>query len=166
MNHDDLDRKFKRGLGLCRKGQVVDAAVVFRDLIESGSEEPLHLSYHGLLTATVHGLRREGLQYSQRAMQFGASEPDVASNLARLYELNGQPRKAVETLRRGLRENPGHARLVGQIDRLSPRKKPPLSMVDRNHAINKHLAILAAKISGRYKKQQPPARRQLKPRRA
>lgn len=166
MNYDERDRKFKQGVGMCRKGQMADAAIIFRELIASGSEEPLHLSYHGLTTATVHGQRREGLSFCQRAMQFDSSEPDVVSNLARLYELNGQKQKAVETLRRGLRQRPGHPRLLAYINRLSPRRKPPLSMVDRENPINKQLAILAAKMTGRYKKRKVPTAQQLKVRRA
>ncbi len=90
----------------------------------------------------------------------------MVSNLARLYELNGQKQKAVETLRRGLRQRPGHPRLLAYINRLSPRRKPPLSMVDRENPINKQLAILAAKMTGRYKKRKVPTAQQLKVRRA
>jgi hypothetical protein len=43
--------------------------------------------------------------------------------------------------------------LLKQINRLSPRKKPPLSMVDRDNTFNKQLAILLARLSGRYGKQ-------------
>ena len=138
---------------MCRKGQVAKAAVLFRQLIENGSEEPLHVSYHGLLTATVHGNRRQGLHLCQRAMRFDPSESDVVSNLARLYELCGNNVKAIETLRRGLRATPGHPRLLSQINRLSPRKRPPLSIVDRDNVLNKHIAILAARLGGRYGKE-------------
>jgi len=154
MNYDDRDRIFRRGVAMCRKGKVAEAAALFRKLVESGSEEPLHVSYYGLLTATVHGARREGVRLCERAMQFDPSEPDVVLNLVRLYELNGENLKAVKTLRRGLRAKPGHPRLLKQINRLSPRKKPPLSMVDRDNALNKQLAILLARVSGRHGKEE------------
>jgi len=154
MNYDEQDRTFRQGLSMCRKGLVADAAARFHELVASGSQEPLHLSYHGLLTATVHGRRREGLSLCQRAMQFDPSEPDVVSNLARLYELGGEKLKAIKTLRRGLRATPGHPRLLKQIDRLSPRKRPPLSMVARDNALNKQLAILVARLTGRYGKKE------------
>jgi len=153
MNRDDLNKKFRQGLGLCRKGKVAEAAVLFRQIIESGSEEPLHISYYGLLTATVQGDRRQGLDLCQRAMETDPSEPDVVSNLARLYELCGETEKAIKTLRRGLRATPRHPRLLGQINRLSPRKKPPLSMVDRDNALNKHMAIMLARLGGNYGKE-------------
>ena len=158
MNHDDLNKKFKQGLGMCRTGKVAEAAALFRQLVQSGSEEPLHVSYCGLLTATVHGRRREGLRLCERAMHFDSSEPDVVSNLARLYEIIGENQKAIKTLRRGLRATPRHPRLLSQINRLSPRKKPPLSMVDRDNALNKHLAILLARLGGGYGKEEGDTR--------
>ena len=154
MNRDAVNVKFKQGLLLCRKGKIADAATIFRQIIETGSEEPLHLSYYGLVTATVHGSRREGLDYCRRAMQYDSSEPDVVRNLARLYEIGGENHKAIKTLRQGLRSNPSHPKLLNQINRLSPRKTPPLSMVDRDNVLNKHLAIVLARIGGRHGKRE------------
>ncbi len=165
MNYDDLNMKFRQGLGMCRNGQVAQAAPLFRQLIDHGSEEPLHLSYCGLLTATVQGNRREGLDLCQRAMEIDPSEPDVVSNLARLYELCGEKKKAINTLRRGLRATPRQPRLLSQIERLSPRNKPPLSMVDRDNPLNKHMAIMLARLGGRYGKEEVSSdnrRRQVK----
>ena len=154
MNYDELNKKFKQGLGLCRRGEVAKAALLFREVVDTGSEEPLHLSYHGLLTATLQGRRRHGLRLCQRAMEFDPSEPDVVSNLARLYELCGEKKKAINTLRRGLRATPRQPRLLSQIERLSPRNKPPLSMVDRDNPLNKHMAIMLARLGGRYGKEE------------
>lgn len=149
MNRDQITRKFKQGVVLCRNGKLVEASTLFQQIIATGSEEPLHLSYHGLILATAHGRRREGLQLCQRAMTFDPAEPEVVLNLARLHEISGQKLQAIETLRRGLRANPEQPRLMKQIERLSPRKRPPLSMVDRDNAVNKQLAIMLARMTGR-----------------
>jgi hypothetical protein len=127
-----------------------DAATVFRQLVEEGSQDPLHLSYCGLLTATAHGKPREGVQLCERAVAFGAYEPEIYLNLVRVYELCGLRSKAVETLRRGLRQTPGHKAMLAKIEKLSPRRKPPLSMVSRDHPANKQLAIMLAKLRGEY----------------
>jgi hypothetical protein len=141
---------FARGMKLFRRGSLNDAALIFRQLVDAGSVTPLHMSYCGLLTVTVHGRKREGRELCERAMQLGADEPEVVANLARLYELNGESRRAIRVLRRGLRATPGHPKLAAQIQRLSPRRKPPLSMLHRDNPINKGLAILLARISGQY----------------
>jgi hypothetical protein len=150
MELEAQDMLFKRGMNLFRRGSLNDAALIFRQLVDGGSVTPLHVSYCGLLTVTVHGRKREGREMCERALQLGADEPEVVANLARLYELNGEDRRAVRVLRRGLRATPGHPKLAAQIQRLSPRQKPPLSMLHRDNLINKGLAILLARISGRY----------------
>jgi Flp pilus assembly protein TadD len=150
MDRHEQERAFRRGLGLCRSGRLSEAARVFRHLVDGGSDEPLHLSYCGLLTATVQGDRAEGLRLCERAIRFGAYEPQVVTNLARIYEAIGARGKAVALLRRGLREHPGHPAMAHAIDRLSPRRRPPLSMLERDNPLNKHLAIALAKATGRY----------------
>jgi predicted Zn-dependent protease len=163
MNREDLHKKFRKALVLWRHGKLVDAATLLGQVVATGSEEPLHLSYHGLLTATVFGNRKEGLSFCERAMTYDPSEPDVAWNLARIHELGGEKVKAIKTLRRGLRAAPGNPRLLETINRMSPRKTPPLSMVDRNHALNKHLGIVLARLGGRYGKDDAAPTAQLSP---
>ncbi len=148
MDREQRDRLFRRGLALSRKGALSEAAVLFRRLVDQGTEDPLHLSYCGLLMAVVYGEDREGLQLCERALNFGAYEPEVVLNLARLYERLGLPQKAVKLLRRGLREKPRHREMLGHINRLSPRRRPPLSFVHRDQYLNKQLAILLAKLRG------------------
>ena len=93
----------------------------------------------------------------ERAMQIGSYEPEVVMNTARLYVTLGCPLKAVEVLRRGLRQTPGHKGMLKQIDKLNPRRQPPLSFVGRNHPVNRQLAICLAKLSSS-KGSQAPAR--------
>ena len=143
-------KMFHQGMALCRKGMLRDAAIVFRQLVEEGSQDPLHLSYCGLLTATVLGKPRDGLKLCERAVSFGAYEPQIYLNLVRIYEVCGLHNKAVAILRQGLRQTPGHKVMLAKIEELSPRRKPPLSMVSRNHPANKGLAIMIAKMSGEY----------------
>jgi tetratricopeptide (TPR) repeat protein len=150
MELEAQDKLFERGMALFRRGALNDAARSFRQRVDGGSVTPLHLSYCGLLAATVHGRKREGRELCERALEFGADEPEVVSNLARLYESNGEHRRAIRVLRRGLRATPEHPALLAQIQRLSPRQEPPLSLVHRNNPVNKLLAIGLARISGRY----------------
>ena len=147
MDSEQRHRLFRRGLALSHRGALSDAARVFRRLVDDGTDEPLHLSYCGLLTAIVHGRKSEGLRLCERALQFGAYEPEVVMNSARLYVTLGCPLKAVEVLRRGLRQKPGHKGMLKQIGKLSPRRQPPLSLVDRNNVVNKRLAICLAKLT-------------------
>jgi predicted Zn-dependent protease len=157
MNRAEREKLFRRGLALCRRGELSDANVVFDELLRSGTEEPLHLSYAGLLTATAGGDRKTGLRLCERAFCFGTDEPDVVMNLTRVYLSVGRRSKAIKALRRGLRKTPKHPAMLTLINELSPRADPPLSMVDRNNAINKSMAILLAKLSGRFGRERAEA---------
>lgn len=150
MELEAQDKLFRHAMALFRRGALNDAALLFRQLVDAGSMAPRHLSYCGLLAVTVHGRKREGRELCEKALNLGADEPEVVSNMARLYELNGEDQRAVKVLRRGLRATPKHPTLLSQIQRLSPRQKPPLSMVHRENLLNKLLAIVLARVSGRY----------------
>ena len=68
MEREQEERMFRRGVALSRKGALSDAAVIFRRLVENGTDDPLHLSYCGLLSAIVYGEEQEGLRLCERAM--------------------------------------------------------------------------------------------------
>jgi hypothetical protein len=157
MELEAQEKLFKRGMALFRRGALDDAALIFRQIVSAGSITPLHLSYCGVLTVTVHGRKREGRELCERALEFGVDEPEVVSNLAGLYERNGEKKRAIRVLRRGLRATPKHPTLLAQIQRLSPRQAPPLRMVDRDNPVNKALAIGLARMSGRYDAKEKPS---------
>ena len=150
MDLETQDKLFRSAMTLFRRGALNDAALRFRQLVEAGSMAPKHLSYCGLLAVTVHGRKREGRELCEKAFSLGPDDPEVVANMARLYELNRENQRAVKVLRRGLRATPEHPTLLAQIQRLSPRRPPPLSMVHRDNLINKLLAIVLARFSGRY----------------
>jgi tetratricopeptide (TPR) repeat protein len=150
MDVEQRDKQFRRGLSLCRKGMLSQASAIFQHLVDDGSDLPSHLSYCGLLTAIVHGKQSEGLALCERALCFGALEPDIVLNLARVYERCGERQKALNLLRRALRDKPRHRGLLKRINRLSPRRRRPLRFLHRDHFLNKQIAILLAKMTGRY----------------
>lgn len=146
MTYEEREKAFKRAVYMCRRGMLDDAARLFRQLVDAGSLEPLHLSYCGLLTATVHGNRSLGVQLCRRSLQYGIHEPQVVLNAARLYEKLGDRGTAVKVLREGLRATPASSPLVEMIDRLAPRRKPVLG--GRDSPWNKHLGRFVSRFIG------------------
>jgi hypothetical protein len=150
MNGDVKEKLFARGMVLFRQSRLIEAGELFRHLVEEQeSNDPLHLSYHGLLTATVRGKPREGRKICQRAVALGSYEPQIFLNLVRVHETLDELDKAAEVLRDGIRRNLGDRRLLREIERISPRKAPPLSRLHRDHFLNRHLAILIARVTKR-----------------
>ena len=151
MNGDVTKKLFARGMVLFRQSRLIEAGEVFRNLVEDEeSNDPLHLSYHGLLTATVQKKPREGREICQRAVALGSYEPQIFLNLVRVHETLDEFDKAAEVLRAGIRRNLGDRRLLREIQRISPRKTPPLSRLHRDNFLNRHLAILIGRVTKRF----------------
>ena len=152
LTHKQMEFGFRQAMASLKGGEIHEAASQLRDLVYSGSTDPRHLSFCGLLTATIEGRMKEGLALCQEALQLGFSDPDVYLNLARLYSLSGRRKRAVSILRKGIHAVEGrHAGIISELDRLSPRSAP-LSTLHRDNVLNKNLGKLRAwvqqKVSG------------------
>jgi len=152
LTHKQMEFGFRQAMASLKGGEIHEAASQLRDLVYSGSTDPRHLTFCGLLMATLEGRMKEGLALCEQALQLGFSDPDVYLNLARLYSLSGQPQRAVITLRKGMRAiRPQHPIIMRELDRLSPRSAP-LSTLHRDNVLNKNLGKLCAwvqqKMSG------------------
>ncbi len=139
MDLTQRDAVFRNAFADYTGGRREQAAVKFFRLVKDGSNEPRHLSFCGLLMATVKGQIQDGIKLCERAVDLGFSDPLVHLNLARLHYTVGRRTNAVKVLRKGLRFKPGHPGMLREIQRLSPRSKPPLGFLDRDHALNKYL---------------------------
>ena len=139
MDLTQRDAVFRNAVADYSGGRREQAAVKFFRLVKDGSNEPRHLSFCGLLMATVKGQVQDGIKLCERAVDLGFSDPLVHLNLARLHYTVGRRTNAVKVLRNGLRCNPDHPGMLREIQRLSPRSKPPLGFLDRDHALNKYL---------------------------
>ena len=95
MDTKNANNCFKRGMSLLKQGRLTEASELFRQLVDEGSTEPLHLSYHGFLLATVRNKPDLGLEYCQRAVSLGEDEPAIYLNLVRAHEKIGERGKAV-----------------------------------------------------------------------
>ncbi len=146
MDIETQDRLYREGLALYRNQRLRPAAEIFGRLVLGGSQNPLHLSYWGVLTATVQGRIREGLPLCEQAMRLGAGEPEIVVNLARMYDLSGQHARAVELLRRAIRRTPRDRALLNEIQRLSPRRRPIVPGLSRSHPINRFLSLLLDRL--------------------
>ena len=142
MDLKQRDAVFRSAVGDYTGGRRNQAAAKFRRLVKDGSNDPRHLSFCGLLVATVDGRVQEGLKLCERALDLGFTDPWVHLNLARLHYLVGRRSRAVQVLRTGLHMEPDHPGLLREIQRLSPRNKPPLGFLDRDHVLNKYLGVV------------------------
>ena len=149
QNHKSL---FRKAMDLLRAGQGKGAAALFRELIDSGSRDPKHLSFGGLAVATEDGDVKTGLAWCERALELAFYDPQMYINLARLHERTGWKTQAAQVLRKGLRIDPGNKKLLAEINRVAPRTPNAIPSLPRNHPVNRYLGKLRAELSSKEKK--------------
>lgn len=139
MHPNERDALFRKALAAYRNGNTRDAAAHLQYLLAEGTTDPRHLSYGGLLMATIQGRTREGRKLCERAAEIGFYDPQIFLNLARVYQHVGWKDDAVEALRKGLRLDPDNVGLRQMLKRLNPRRKTPIGSLGRSHFLNKYL---------------------------
>lgn len=151
MNWQDQKSLFRKAMELIRGGQGKSAAALFRQLIDSGSRDPKHLSYGGLVVATEEGDVKTGLAWCERALELAFYDPQMYINLARLHEQTGWKTQAAQVLRKGLRIEPGNKKLLAEINRVNPRTPNTIRGLPRNHPVNRYLGKLRSGVSTKEK---------------
>jgi hypothetical protein len=151
MNCQDQKSLFRKAMELLRGGQGKSAAALFRQLIDSGSRDPKHLSFGGLVVATEEGEVKTGLAWCERALELAFYDPQMYINLARLHEQTGWKTQAAQVLRKGLRIDPGNRKLLAEINRVNPRTPNAIRGLPRNHPVNRYLGKLRSGVSSKQK---------------
>jgi Tfp pilus assembly protein PilF len=137
---------FRRAMDAQSQGRGRSAARLFRNLIESGSADPKHLSYGGLCVAIEGEDVKTGLAWCERAVELAFYDPQMYINLARLHEQTGWKTQAAKVLRKGLRIDPDNRKLLAELNRLNPRQPNPISVLSRSHPVNRYLGRIKAEM--------------------
>jgi len=147
MNINERNTLFRKALATYRRGGALAAARDFRRLVEDGSGEPQHLSYHGLLVALTEGKLEEGRRLCERALGAAAYDPEMYLNLARVHFRAGQKTNAVEVLRKGLRVDADDPTLRRELQKVNPRAAPTFDFLTRDHPVNRYLGLTRARLT-------------------
>ncbi len=143
----------RHGVALCREGSW-EQGLAYLTRVEKGGEgqaavalPPIASSYLGHALARK-GKLREGLLRCEEAAKAQFYQPEVLANLARVYLLAGERRKAVAALRRGLKLDPGHRSLNALLDELGERRRPVVGFLSRRNLVNQFLGRLRHAFRG------------------
>lgn len=147
MDMTELNQVFQRALEAYHDGELEASVEDLRLLLKEGSKEPRHISYCGLLIATVEGKVSDGRILCELAVKEASDNPEVYLNLAKVHSWNGQPQRAVEVLRKGIHKMPQEPSLRREIQRVSPRSIPPVFFLHRSHPVNKYIGRTRARLS-------------------
>lgn len=149
MDLNEKNQVFQRALNAYYEGELEASAEALRRLLKDGSAEPRHISYCGLLVATAEGRVKDGRVLCELAVKEASTDPQMYLNLAKIHSWNGQPHRAIEVLRKGLRLIPDDPGLRREIQRMSPRSRPSVFFLRRDHPVNRYLGRTRARLSRR-----------------
>lgn len=133
----DPEEFFKAGVFLMKRDRLKEAYQAFRRAFDDKGGDPRYMSYYGYMLAKVGGRLKEGLVLCERAAAREFYRPELYYNLAQVYMLIGNRRKAYETLRKGMSLDKSNKDIVRELEKMGIRKPPVFPFLDRKSAINK-----------------------------
>src|SRR5262245_50717624 len=139
------ENAFRKGLASMSDGNPEAASDLFQSAIlielQHGVRRPQmrYLSYYGLSRAQARGATPDTIQACETASRRDFFNPDLLLNLGRVFLLAGKTSKALATFQLGLDHAPNHKALTPEYAKIDRREPPPLSIVARNHPLNKFL---------------------------
>jgi Flp pilus assembly protein TadD len=135
-------REFKQGLTFLRDNYAIKALPHMRRAVELDKNNPYYLSYLGVILARSEKKWAEAEQLCDSAVRMKRNQAQLYLNLAEVYATAGRREDAVEALQSGLKFARRDVRLNIALNRLTERRTPVLSFLNRQHPINRQLGIL------------------------
>ena len=126
-----------------REGEFLRAMTQFIDAYGTDDAPPIRtpkdangLSWFGLSIAIMQKKFKPAIDLCRRAVELEFYNGDHYANLARVYIVAGNRKKALETLEQGLKLIPEHEYLLDVRKSMGVRAKPAVPFLDRSHPIN------------------------------
>lgn len=139
----ELNQAAVRGVEACKKGQWKEGLAVLGKIAEADRQgAELHgqfYSYLGYGIARYERRVKEGLALCQHSIKVQFYEPENYVNLARVYLLARNRRKAVEALTRALKLNASHPGARALAREIGWRRPPVIPFLSRNNLLNQWL---------------------------
>ncbi|HUJ12498.1 MAG TPA: tetratricopeptide repeat protein [Thermoanaerobaculia bacterium] len=138
-----LLRRIDEAVLMTERGEYLQALTEFLDIYGTDDSPPLNsaktasgLSYFGLCLALVQKKYKAGADLCKRALELEFYNGDHYANLARVYVLIGNRKRALETAEAGLKIAPENEPLKRVRRELGVRARPPVPFLDRSNPIN------------------------------
>jgi Flp pilus assembly protein TadD len=142
MMDTEAFREFKTGLTLLRDNYANKALPHMRKAVDLDKNNPYYMSYLGVVLARSEQKWGEAERLCDAAVRMKRNQAQLYLNLAEVYATAGRRDDAVEALRSGLKFARRDVRLTIAMNKLTHRRNPVFSFLDRRHPINRHLGML------------------------
>ncbi len=145
MAGNSTEATFRQGIDYLRQNRLAEAANAFRASFKESPDNPLYLSYYGLIIALAENCLQDGLTFCQAAIQRAPFQTDLYLNLSRIYQHVHQRQKALETLVQGMSYDHSQ-RLLQEMRRMGVRRKPFFTKLSRDNPLNILLGRLTHRL--------------------
>jgi tetratricopeptide (TPR) repeat protein len=131
-----------------KRGELQKGFAILSQAFVYFPENPLIVSYYGLMQAMADRRCRVGVETCKRALLLlKQSELQSKSrlyaelflNLGKTYISAGKKRDALDAFEKGLKYENKNPELLAAVRSLGLRKRPPLPFLDRSNFINKYI---------------------------
>ena len=126
-----------------RMEDYLRALTLFLDIYGTEDAPPIRtprdaggLSFFGLTLALMQKKYKPAIDLCRRAIELEFYNGDHYANLARVYVVAGNRKKALETIEQGLKLVPDHEYLTNVRKNLGVRARPAVPFLDRSNPIN------------------------------
>lgn len=147
MAGNPTEATFHQGMDYLRQKRLTEASNAFRAAFKASPDNPLYLSYYGLIIALAEDCLQDGLTFCQAAIQRAPFQTDLYLNLSRIYQHVHQRQKALETLVQGMSYDHSQ-KLFQEMRRMGVRRKPFFTKLSRDNPLN----ILVGRLTYRLRK--------------
>ncbi len=133
----------EEGVEACRRGDWEQGLALLWKVARKDEPQQklpsLYFSYAGYGAARFDKRWKEGLRLCRYAIKLDAFQPENYLNLARVYLLRRQRKKAVAALEKGLRLDSRNPHLVEFRRTIGYRRRPVIPFLPRGSALNRWL---------------------------
>lgn len=144
MTEAEAETLFQRGVKALEEGKSLSALTCFEKAYETG-REPVYSSYFGFCIAKERGQVQKGMLLCRGALDKEPENGVHFLNLGRILLLAGNKEEALDTLRKGLGHGPNEE-ILGLLDSIGRRSRPPIPYLSRDNPINKYLGKMLGKL--------------------
>lgn len=135
--------KLEDAIVAAREADFLRALTLFLDLYGTEDAPPIRtpkdasgLSFFGLSLAMMQKKFKPAIDLCRRAIDMEFYNGDHYANLARVYLIAGNRKKAIETADKGLKLIPEHEYLLNVRHMLGVRARPAVPFLDRANPVN------------------------------
>lgn len=138
-------REFKTGLTLLRDNYANKALIHIQRAAELEKNNPYYMSYLGVALARTEKKWADAERMCDTAVRMKRNQAQLYLNLAEVYMSSGRKDDAREALIAGMKYARRDIRLHIAMAKLTPRRSPVFTFLERKHPLNRHFGMLRHK---------------------